>query len=84
MQLDKYYRSVNFNLVCFLYAKDQQIVGVNPISKNQKEFALIPSPELEEWVDLYKFGDRNDRRLFLEVHKYEWARRELLELLNAK
>jgi hypothetical protein len=37
---------------------------------------------LEELVELFKFGDRDDPQLLVNVHSYEQARRELLDRLN--
>ena len=82
MEKDKYFRSPNLNLAIFLYTKDQQIAGINNISVDQKEFVFIKTDNLEELIYLYKYGDRDDERLLVEVHKYEQARRELLDRLN--
>lgn len=82
MKKDKYFRTTNLNLAIFLFINNQQISGVNPVSEGQKEFAFIKSDYLEELAWLYKFGDRDDERLLVYVHRYEQARRELLEKLN--
>jgi hypothetical protein len=37
---------------------------------------------LEDLVEKYKFGERNDADLLVPVHKYEQARNELLDRLN--
>lgn len=82
MKKNKYFRTTNFQLATFLFAKNQQISGISPISTEQKEFVFIKTNYLEELVWLYKFGDRDDERLLVYVHRYEQARRELLEKLN--
>jgi hypothetical protein len=82
MVKDKYVRSTNLNLVTFLYANDQQIIGINPVNGNQKEFVLIKTDYLEEMIDLYKWGDKDDERLLVSVHKYEMARKELMDRLK--
>ncbi|MCX6706497.1 MAG: hypothetical protein NTV24_05390 [Candidatus Woesebacteria bacterium] len=79
---DKYYRTTNLNMATFLFAKDQIIVGVNPINDSQKEFAFVLTPELEELSEIYKFGDSNDERRYIEIRKYEQARNSLLDLLK--
>ncbi len=79
---DKYIRTTNLSQAIYLYAQDQQIAGVNNVGEGQKEFVFIKTDKLEELIDLYKFGDRNDERLFIEVHKYEQARRDLLDRLK--
>ncbi len=67
----------------YLYAKNQQIAGINPTdSPGKKEFAFIRSDRLDELEDKYKFGDRNAPDLLVPVHLYEHARNELLDRLN--
>jgi len=82
MEKDKYFRTTNLNLAVFLFASNQQIGGINPVNAEQKEFAFIKTDFLEELVWLYKFGDKDDDRLLVNVHRYEQARRELLDRLN--
>lgn len=83
MKKDKYMRTTNLNLAIYLYAQDQQIVGISPVNDSQKEFSFIKTPLLEELEWLYKFGDREDERLLVSIHKYERARKDLLDrLLN--
>ncbi len=82
MKKDKYFRTTNLSLAIFLFANDQQIGGINPINAEQKEFAFIKTDYLEELVFIYKFGEKDDDRLLVNVHKYEQARRELLDRLN--
>ncbi|MDP3725848.1 MAG: hypothetical protein Q8R36_01480 [bacterium] len=77
------FRSASFPLVTFLFAKGEQVAGINPTDNpSKKEFSFVSSPRLEELVYLYKFGERNDPDLLVQVHIYEQARRELLDGLN--
>ncbi|MCX6717727.1 MAG: hypothetical protein NTU76_03580 [Candidatus Taylorbacteria bacterium] len=79
---DKYVRTTNLNVAVFLFTNNQQISGINPINNEQKEFAFIKTDYLEELIYLYKFANKDDERLLVPVHKYEQARRELLERLR--
>ena len=80
---DRYFRTTSLPLAIFLYTKSQQIAGVELASNStKKEFAFVLIPYLEELVDKYKFGDRNDPDLLVPVHLYERARNELLDRLN--
>jgi hypothetical protein len=82
---ERYFRTSSFPIVIFLYAKNQQIAGINPTDDgNRKEFAFVKTDYLEELVDLYKFGERNDPGLLIEAHLYEQARRELLDALKGR
>lgn len=80
--IDRYFKTTNLNLAVFLYAKDFQIAGINPVDRVQKEFVFTNSPILEEMIWLYRYGDRDDDRLPISPHKYEQARRELMDRLN--
>ncbi len=82
MKKDRYYRTTNLNLATFLFAKEQQISGINPVNEKQKEFAFINSGYLEELVWIWKFGDRDDDRLMVLIPRYEQARNELLDRLK--
>ena len=83
MKKEKYFRSASFPLAVFLYAKQQQVASIDPTDDpGRKEFAFLKTDELDELVTLYKFGDRGDPDLLVEVHAYEQARRDLLDLLN--
>ena len=80
---DRYYRTASLQLAIYLYAKNQQIAGINEVpNSGKKEFVFVFSPYLEKLVELYKFGDRADPDLFVPVHLYERARNELLDRLN--
>ena len=80
---DRYHRTTSLALAIYLYAKNQQIAGINVVSDSgKKEFAFVLSPYLEKLVELYKFGDRADPDLLVPVHLYERARNELLDRLN--
>jgi hypothetical protein len=81
---ERYFRTTNFSLAVFLYAQNQQISGVNTINEKQKEFVFAKTNSLEELVFLYKYGEKDDELLKILIHKYEQARRELLELLKDK
>lgn len=82
MKKDKHFRTTNLNLAIFLFANNQQISGINSVNREQKEFAFIETNYLEELIWLYKFGERDDERLLINVHVYEHARRVLLDRLN--
>lgn len=83
MKQDRYYRSSSFPLVAFLFAKGEQVAGINPTDNpSKKEFAFVSSPRLEELAHIYQFGDRSDPELLVHARLYEQGRRELLDRLN--
>jgi hypothetical protein len=83
MKKDRHFRTASFPLAVFLYTKQQQFTAIDPTEDpGRKEFAFSKTDRLEELVDKYKFGDRGDPDLLVEVHAYEQARRDLLDRLN--
>lgn len=79
---DKYFRTTSLNIAIFLLANEYKIAGINAVNGSQKEFAFINPPSLEELVEVYKFGAKNDERLLVGIHEVEQARRELMDRLN--
>ena len=80
---EKYYRTTSLPLAIFLYAKDQQIAGVNYVSDStKKEFAFVRSAYLDELAETYKFAKPDDENLLVSVRVYEQARNSLLDRLN--
>lgn len=83
MKKDKRFETTSFPLALYLCAKREQITSINLTDDpGRKEFSFSKTDRLDELVNLYKFGDRNDPDLLVEVHAYEQARRELLDRLR--
>jgi hypothetical protein len=83
MKRDKYFCTSSFPQAVFLKEKQQQITSIEPTDDpDRKAFVFIQTDQLLELVRLYKFGDRDDPDLLVEVHAYEQARRDLLDRLN--
>ncbi len=79
---ERYFRDSDFQKCNFLYAKGQKLANVNSLGNGIKEFVFIQSPRLEELEEKYKFGDKDDPDLLVQVHVYEEARRQLLSFLK--
>jgi hypothetical protein len=83
MKRNRQVSTASFPLAVYLYAKHQQIMSINLTDDpGRKEFSFSKTDRLDELVNLYKFGDRDDPDLLIEVHAYEQARRDLLDRLN--
>lgn len=79
----RYFRSSSFPLALFLFAKGEQIAGINPTENpSKKEFAFVRTNRLDELCEIYKFGDNNDPELLIPIRLVEQARRKLLNCLN--
>ncbi|MGC9602248.1 MAG: DUF5659 domain-containing protein [Minisyncoccia bacterium] len=81
---DRYYRITNLPQAIYLFAKGEQIAGINPTDSGKKEFAFVRTAELDDLVDIYKFGRPDNENLLVQVHVYETARNQLLDLLNGR
>lgn len=82
---DRYFRNTSFSLAAFLFSKGEQISGVNDvINSRDKEFVFIRTFELEELVNVYRFGEKNNPELLVNVRDYEEARRILMDRLNGR
>ena len=79
---NRYFYSSSFPLACFLFAKDVQMSSPKDVGNGKKEFVWIKTSQLEELVDLYQFGSKDDESLLISVRVYEQSRRELLDILN--
>ena len=70
-------------LATYLCAKDQQVIGISPTEDySKKEFVFASNDRLKELALAYKFGDRTNSDLQVQVHKYDQCRNELLDRLN--
>jgi hypothetical protein len=83
MKKDKHFETSSFPLACYLKSKNQQFTAIQPTEDpGRQSFVFLQTDQLLELVRLYKFGDRDDPDLLVEVHAYEQARRDLLDRLN--
>lgn len=81
--INRYFRSSSFPLVIFLFAKGEQITGVNPTDNpSKKEFCFVRTNRLDELCEIYKFGKDEDIELLVPIRLVEQARRQLLDRLN--
>jgi hypothetical protein len=83
MKKEKLFATSSLPLSIFLSSKNQQFTAIEPTDDpGRKSFVFLQTDQLLELVRLYKFGDRDDPDLLVEVHAYEQARRDLLDRLN--
>jgi hypothetical protein len=83
MKKHKQYKTGSFPIATYLCAKQEQIASIDlSDDPGRKDFVFLQTDRLDELVGKYKFGDRDDPDLLIEVHAYEQARRDLLDRLN--
>jgi hypothetical protein len=82
---DRYYRTTNLSLATFLFAQNEQIAGINEVDNStDKQFVFSKTMRLEELVQAYRFGEKEDADLLVNVRSYEEGRRFLLDRINGK
>lgn len=79
---NRYFRSSDFQLCNFLYAQSQKLVNVDSLESGIKEFVFLNNDRLQELENKYRFGDKDDPDLLMQVHIYEEARRQLLSFIK--
>jgi hypothetical protein len=52
---DKYWRTNDFYLATYLFAKGAVITGVH-VDDDRTAFAFLSSPEMDTWYDEFRFG----------------------------
>ena len=73
----KYFRSTHFDLVVFLFAKEMDLAGIEPIDERRYEFAFIDTPERETLVGAFTFGKENDPLVMVDARKILFATKNL-------
>ena len=79
---NKDFRTSDLKLSIFLVVKGERLIGVDTVNVRQKQLIFENTPNLEELKELYRFGDKSDKRLLIHVKEYESTRKELLDRLN--
>ena len=74
---NKYFRTPNFDLSIFLFAKEMELVGINPIEGRRCEFAFVDTPAREMLVGAFTFGKENDPLLMVDARKIIFATKNL-------
>lgn len=80
---NRYFRTKNFYLACFLFSRGMELAGINEIKGlKQKEFVFRDTPLREKWVNDYNFAQIDSPGLILDVRKFIYAIKMLKERLN--
>ena len=79
---ERYFRSSSLPLATFLFAKEQKVAGIHPLEGKKREFVFVKTSRLEELVDKYKFGERNEEDAMVDARLLERARQELLDRVH--
>ncbi len=78
---DKYYRVSSFQLACFLFAKNLELVNINKIDTKKSEFVFLNSPEREFLVQSFNFSREDAPEVMVDVRKFIMSSKMLKDKL---
>lgn len=78
----RYYRTSNFYLAAFLFAKGIEIAGVDrPVNSKKAMFVLVDHPRREELLRDFNFATENSGEVTVDARKLIYAIKTLKEKL---
>jgi len=82
MNENKYFKTSNFYLAAFLFAKGLELVNIDRVSDSKRKyFVFIDSPERELYSGIFDFGKEDDPRVMVDSRKMVVAVKTLKEKL---
>ncbi|MDD5552072.1 MAG: DUF5659 domain-containing protein [Candidatus Pacebacteria bacterium] len=82
MNEDKYFKTTNFYLAAFLFAKGLELVNIDKITDPKRaRFVFIDSPEREIYLETFNFGKENSPEIMVDARKLITAIRAVKDKL---
>ena len=82
MNENKYFKTSNFYLAAFLFAKGLELVNIDRVSDSKRKyFVFIDSPERELSSWIFDFGKEDDPKVMADARKMIAAIKTLKEKL---
>jgi hypothetical protein len=82
MKIDRYFRTKNFYLASFLYAKGAVLTNIDRITDPKRaEFVFAESPSIFVWLEVFNFGKENNPEALIDGRKLIQAIKELKDKL---
>lgn len=75
------YRTMDFNIACFLYAKKFEFLNIEPTGNKRSYFVFRDTPSLRAIIDKYNFSDGGDPDILVDARKYAAASRHFKAIL---
>lgn len=67
---DRYFRTSNFYLASFLFAKGLELVNIDRVSHSKRAyFVFADKSEREEWIQAFNFGQENSTEASVDARK---------------
>ena len=79
--MDKYFRTNNFYLASFLFAKGLELVNIDRTDTKKCVFVFMDTPLRELLVGVFNFGKENDPEAMIDSRKMILAVRTLKDRL---
>jgi hypothetical protein len=76
-----YFRTKNFYLASFLYAKGAVLVSIDRTEPKKVLFVFIESPDILAWLEAFNFGKENNPEVLVDGRKLIQAIKELKDKL---
>ena len=77
MYNDKYYKTNNFHLAAFLFAKGLELVNIDRTDPRKCLFVFANHPELELLLRVFNFAGNDDPAVMVDARKLIYAIKKL-------
>lgn len=79
--MDKYFKTNNFYLASFIFAKDFELVNIDRTDPQKCVFVFADAPERELLLRAFNFGKENEPQMMIDARKMVLAIKTLKDKL---
>ena len=79
--MDKYFRTTNFYLASFLFAKGLELVNIDKADPKRCVFVFFDTSEREMLVEVFNFAPENHTEVMTDARKLIYASKRLKDKL---
>ena len=83
MDNNKYFRTNNFYLATFLFAKGLELVNIDRTEPKRCTFVFIDTSERETLLEVFHYGKEDDPESMVDARKLIYASKTLKDKLHA-
>ena len=78
---DKYFRTTNFYLASFLFAKGLELINIDKTDPKRCVFVFVDTPEREMLVEVFNFAKEDQTEVMIDARKFIYATKRLKDKL---
>ena len=79
---EKYYRTQNFNLACFIFTKGIELANIDRLDNQKRQtFVFVENPQIEELIHEFDYAKENDEIVMVDARKLIYATKQLKDKL---